>query len=476
MRDTPLKALRAALAGLLLATAAPAQERPLGLAVATPPGPSDTLAREMAAALQAGGVYFSLRPVPGPFGPLMAARNSPEVQLAIVPGDMPAFLARRANLADAAETAGLGRDMGLVMALDARPVHLLVRGRQRGIEDLGGARIGIGPIESPGGLTAVLLLDAARVRPGHIDTRPLESAIAAFVTGRLDALFVTGPVPDPLLSRVIDEAEGVRLLPLRPSAEIPGHEPATIAARAYPFQREAVETVAVRTALVAYQYSGPTCERLRRLSEELARALPTLERHASPLWDMVRPAAVTGFAPHPCGGAVPEIVAPPPEAFPEPVAEDPAPAQEPFDPTLGGIGAGTPRSLAEEDGPEAPSPEDAASAGEEPEAPPAEDAAEAREAPEAPPAEDAAEAAEEAPERAAPADGGLGRILGGPAPTSPEPEAPETVAPETEAPATDTAEPEAADPDAQAPPGGAAVEAGREVLRAIGSVFRGSSE
>ncbi|GMG83083.1 hypothetical protein LNKW23_22960 [Paralimibaculum aggregatum] len=301
---------RAALAALALAAlplGAPAQQAPgpLGLAAGLPGTPSARLARDIASALSAAGIAVEPRAVPGAFGPLAAARRSPGVQMAIVPGDLPAFLGRRLGRADAAGFAGLGADMAQIMALGAQPVHLLVRGHARGIEDLGGARIAIGALDSPGAVTAALLLDAARVRPASLDTGPVESAVAALLAGRVDAVFLTAPAPVPLLARAIDRGDGVRLVPLAPAGGIAGHEPAELPAGTYRFAEGAVPTVAVRAALVAWLYRGPTCERLAEAATELAASLAMLGRHGDPLWQGVRPGRTTGFAPHPCGGVAP---------------------------------------------------------------------------------------------------------------------------------------------------------------------------
>ncbi len=292
MAEIAKAALGAAL--VLWAALAPAADRPLALAIGPQDPVSARLAEDLAAALQASGIGLAIHPAPGPHGALSAVRRSPGIQLGIVAGDVPELLARQ-GVAGAEGVAAL-------LALDPRPVHLLATGLRRGIEDLGGARVGIGPVEGPTAATAALLLSAARVRPAGLDTRPLESALTALIRGELDALFLVGPSPHPLLARAVDRADGIRLLPLSPAAQLPGHEPQIFAAGTYAFQADPVESVAVRTALVAYLYNGPTCARLEGLISETLAALPTLRRHGEPAWQRVVPEAGTGFPAHPCGG------------------------------------------------------------------------------------------------------------------------------------------------------------------------------
>jgi TRAP transporter TAXI family solute receptor len=144
----------------------------------------------------------------------------------------------------------------VVLPLYEEEVHLLARPGIRGLADLAGKRVGIGEAGSGTMATALVLLRLGRVTPGQV--LPMDSlrALALLRRGDIDALFTVVGSPSRLLAEQVVAEDGLALVPVRVPA-VPGddfvarlYRPATIAARTYGWQADAVETVAVRSAII----------------------------------------------------------------------------------------------------------------------------------------------------------------------------------------------------------------------------------
>lgn len=145
-----------------------------------------------------------------------------------------------------------------VAVLQLTPLHLVVPAgaRIRGVADLRGRRVGIGPTGSGTALTSTIVLEAFGIAVGDVTLVPVSfSEVAtALDQGRLDAAFVNAGYPAESIAQAT--ANGARLLPVdglpvnRLRAEYPFFRLTFIPADTYSRQRTAVHTIGVDNLLL----------------------------------------------------------------------------------------------------------------------------------------------------------------------------------------------------------------------------------
>jgi TRAP transporter TAXI family solute receptor len=139
-------------------------------------------------------------------------------------------------------------------------IHVAVRPDSpiRGVAQLRGRKVGIGPLASGTRFDAVAVLAAFGLTPADLAEASEEASTAAIERlrrGQLDAVFVTASPPMRALQRLAAET-GIRLLPMTREATQrladarAGLTPLTLPANTYPRQAAAVQTVAAVALLV----------------------------------------------------------------------------------------------------------------------------------------------------------------------------------------------------------------------------------
>lgn len=147
-------------------------------------------------------------------------------------------------------------------------VHLITRSDVDGIQDLAGKRVNLGGQGSGSNITAKLLLDSLeiRVHPTYLNTA---EAIRELKSGELDATFVIGGKPTPILSAIREE-DGLKLLSIPYKTQLEDdYYPATLTAHDYPglvSQGDTLETVAVCAVLITFNWSKDS-ERYRKIEK-----------------------------------------------------------------------------------------------------------------------------------------------------------------------------------------------------------------
>lgn len=135
-------------------------------------------------------------------------------------------------------------------------VSLAEAGIER-LADLDGRRVSTGPAHSGTGLAATRVLHSARVVPGAQPEHSPRDGAQALVDGEIDAFFVAGGLPTPVVAEAAEQAP-LRLLDLPASlvADLQGqygeyYQAQAIPAGTYPEQPE-VETVSMPNLLVVH--------------------------------------------------------------------------------------------------------------------------------------------------------------------------------------------------------------------------------
>jgi uncharacterized protein len=243
--------------------------------------------------------------VPSPGGPanLEALTQRPGALLAIVPSDTLDFLA---TFRDDPELRRRAELLQVAAPLHPEEVHVLARPGIATLADLRGKRVAVGAPDSGTLVTATLLLGTAGVAPAEELRLGDAEALAALRAGRVDAMVHVAGQPSPLLRDNVAIEDALHLVPvdqpalrnLYPTAAIP-------AGTYYPWQREAVPTVAPRAVLVTSRWSseeGEACRLVGKVARVVADNLDRLRREGHPKWREVDLAAgaPAGWERSPC--------------------------------------------------------------------------------------------------------------------------------------------------------------------------------
>lgn len=172
-------------------------------------------------------------------------------------------------------------------------VYLIARPGIRGLGDLTGKRVDIGPPGSGTTVSALVLLHLAGAQPREVvNFLETTETITALRKGRIDAFFRVTATPAQYLTEGISPSHGFVLVPIRlnPKPELARlaqhYRPSVIPAKAYPWLDHSVETIKVGARVVtAGDVPGsPACVAIGRLAEIMREHLPWLRENGHPKW------------------------------------------------------------------------------------------------------------------------------------------------------------------------------------------------
>lgn len=220
-------------------------------------------------------------------------------QLAIIQEDVLADLRRYARGNDILE--GIVGKVKMVMPLYDEEVHVFVPA-DSGIDtfsDLRNRMLGVGRPSSGTYMTArfLHLLSGMTWEPQQgfiVDAGGVDGLELLRVNG-LDALFQVAGAPAALGSSSVSIDDRLKLVEISdPSIfEAPGspYKRAVLDERIYPWLDAPVETAAVGSVLVAYDYDGEHCVNIGKVAKAIVDNLEVLQREGHPKWRQVDPRA-----------------------------------------------------------------------------------------------------------------------------------------------------------------------------------------
>jgi TRAP transporter TAXI family solute receptor len=254
------------------------------------------------------GKSITVRESTGSLDNLRRLRSEQATQLAIVQQDVLDYL-RMSERGDARIKDWIAK-FKYVHALYPEEVHIVVR-RDSGLRtlaDLAGKRIVTGQPGSGTSLTATFVL-AGLSKFTEIQLSPREGILRLLdlVGGeRVDAVFYVAGKPVPLLTgkdaliteRHLRMLSFVRIL----KQEVPSwYDAAELAPSIYPWLERTVDTVSVRSVLIAYDFQKEQCANIAMIARLIKDNLDDLERFGHEKWrDVSLNAEVPGWARYGC--------------------------------------------------------------------------------------------------------------------------------------------------------------------------------
>ena len=278
-------------------------DEPFGITTGETRGTYYAFGRDMAALAEQAGMALRVLPSAGSLENLFRVFTAPEAQLGIVQHDV-LFWVRSQEGSDTAQR--MAQRIKLVFPLYDEEVHVIARNDAR-IErfaDLTGKRVATGPSGSGTAVTASVLFTLAGVVPAEQAQLGAAEALAELKRGGLDAMIYVAGAPVRLFVDDVRTSDDLGLVAVDvPAIAAYYGEPVRLDASHYPWAKDGVRTVAVKAALVTYDYrvNREKCAYVGDIAGLVRAELGTLEQTGHPKWrDVDLDAAVIGWDLAPC--------------------------------------------------------------------------------------------------------------------------------------------------------------------------------
>ncbi len=234
--------------------------------------------------LKSKSIPLNVFPSKGSIENVYAVYQRPGVQLGIVQADVLAFISR---VDTNPVLQRIAKKTRLVFPLYNEEVHLLGRSDITDFDDLADRRVAIGREGSGTYLTTKLLFKLSEIAPKELLLIDTDEALAELKAGHIDAMFYVAGYPVKLLSEGVNPADGFKLIPITNKSILEFYPRTQIPAQTYPWQANPTDTVAVKSALVSYDYKRGDCDTVGRAADVVASNLDWLTKNGHPKWKAV---------------------------------------------------------------------------------------------------------------------------------------------------------------------------------------------
>jgi len=213
-----------------------------------------------------------------------AVYKRPKTQMGIVQSDVLAFVLKvKTNKT----LKRIARKTKMIFPLYNEEIHLLGKTSVASFDDLENKRVAIGKEGSGTYLTSRLLLEVSGVRPKEVIPFGTEKALSMLKQGSIDAMFYVAGFPVALFSEQITANDGLHIVPIVNKSITEFYPTALIPAATYPWQTEAVETVAVKAVLISFDFRRNNCDYVGTFANIVYDNLDWLKQNGHPKWKSV---------------------------------------------------------------------------------------------------------------------------------------------------------------------------------------------
>lgn len=241
------------------------------------------------------GLELNVIPSKGSIENIEAVRHRKLTQFGIVQSDVLSFL-RSFRSTDAAMR-DIVDNTRIVFPLYNEEVHILARTGVNTLDDLNGARVGVGGKGSGTNLTASFILSTAGIVPGERVNLSAVDALRELENGSLDAFFYVAGVPASLFTE-LRKTKSYSLLPITDPKLLAYYDPVTITNKDYGWLQESVKSIAVKAVLMTYEYKArknsyhrKSCDAVSKITYMISRNIDKLQSDDGgfhPKWKQVK--------------------------------------------------------------------------------------------------------------------------------------------------------------------------------------------
>jgi TRAP transporter TAXI family solute receptor len=215
---------------------------------------------------------------------IYAVYQRPRTQMGIVQSDVLAFVAR---VQSDPVLKRIAKKIKMVFPLYNEEIHVLGRRDIKDFDDLTDRRVAIGREGSGTYLTARLLFKVSEVQPKEMVLIDTDEALAELKAGRIDAMFYVAGYPVKLFTENVTDADGLALVPILNKSITEFYPVVQVPARTYAWQADLVDTVAVKSVLVSFDFRRLDCEYVGRFAQIVSTNLDWLKKNGHPKWQSV---------------------------------------------------------------------------------------------------------------------------------------------------------------------------------------------
>jgi uncharacterized protein len=280
-----MKNILACIAALLvIALAVPVSAQELGVITGGEKGTYYQFGLNLQALARQKGITLNVFPSKGSIENIHAVYERPGVPLGIVQSDVLAFVFR---VQTDPVLKRIAKKTKMVFPFYNEEIHVLGKPEITGFDDLADRRVAIGREGSGTYLTARLLFNVSEIAPREMVPIDTDEALAELKAGRIDAMFYVAGYPVKLFAEGVSEGDHLALVPITHKSIVEFYPRAEIPANTYPWQPKAVETVAVKSVLVSFDFRRRDCDSVGKFAKLIADNMPWLVRNGHPKWKSV---------------------------------------------------------------------------------------------------------------------------------------------------------------------------------------------
>jgi TRAP transporter TAXI family solute receptor len=230
------------------------------------------------------GMSLSVYPSRGSIENVFAVYQQPATQLGIVQSDVLAFVSR---VQTDPVLKRIAKKTKMVFPLYNEEIHILGRAGIAEFDDLSDRRVAIGREGSGTYLTARLLFNVADVTPREMVMIDTDEALAELKAGRIDAMFYVAGYPVKLFSDGVSDKDGLALVPITNKSITEFYPRAEIPAQTYSWQPKVLDTVAVKSVLISFDFRRRDCETVGKFAKTIVDNMDWLVTNGHPKWKAV---------------------------------------------------------------------------------------------------------------------------------------------------------------------------------------------
>lgn len=230
------------------------------------------------------GINLSVINSNGSVSNVYAVYQRPGTQLGIVQSDVLAFVAKVQTDPVLKEIA---QKIRMVFPLYNEEIHLVGNSAITSFDDLEGKKVAIGKEGSGTYLTAKLLFKVSGIEPAKMVNVGAGDALEQLKAGDVDAMFYVAGYPVKLFAEKISASDNLHIVPIQNRAIVDFYPESEIPAGTYSWQADTVDSVAVKSVLVSYNFRNTQCKNVGRFGALLHDNIDWLKENGHPKWNSV---------------------------------------------------------------------------------------------------------------------------------------------------------------------------------------------
>lgn len=281
---------------LLLASPALAATE-MGIVTGSTKGTYIQIGYDISRLVKQEAIYLNVHPSNGSLDNVADVYERKDVQLGIVQSDVLASIQSSGD----SELNSIAKQIKMIYPLYNEEVHILASRSIKSFADLEGKVVAIGSEGSGTALTAALFFEVAGVTPSEMKYGDPKKALMLLRSEVIDAMFYISGYPVSLFSSIY--TENLHLLSIDDEKIAKHYIPSIIPAGTYNWQKEPINTYAVKAVLMSYNYDAThqNCKNVGEVARVIYENEGWLKKNGHAKWEHVDlDAKLTGWEQYQC--------------------------------------------------------------------------------------------------------------------------------------------------------------------------------